>query len=152
MASSKPGYSDSIRADDGSIMQNLRRKNTLGQGLVEFVILLPILVLFIMIIFDLGRVAYLYSTIQNAAREGARYASIHHQTATSTEISAAARQLTTGLDPDLLTITTSYPTTEIVQVAVSYQFNTATPIIARVLGSSNNSFTLSGLATMRLEQ
>jgi Flp pilus assembly protein TadG len=130
----------------------LRKKTLHGQGLVEFAILLPILVLFIMLIFDLGRAAYLYSAIHNAAREGARYASIHHNTATSNEIAAAARVLTTGLDPDVLIISTSYPTTEIVQVTVSYQFTTATPIITRLLGSLDNTFTLSSRATMHLEQ
>lgn len=134
------------------MMRDLHKKNAFGQGLVEFVILLPILVLFIMIIFDLGRVAYVYSTIHNAAREGARYASIHHQTATTTEIADAAKQLTTGLDPALMSILTSYPSSEIVQITINYQFTTATPIITRLLGSTDNTITLSSRATMRLEQ
>lgn len=133
------------------MMHCSRKEKLTGQGLIEFVIVLPILLLFIMVIFDLGRVAYLYSTIHNAAREGARYASIHHQTATSNEIEAAARQLTTGLDPNLLNISTSYPSSEIVQVTASYQFTTATPIITRLLGSLDNTFMLTSRATMRLE-
>lgn len=129
-----------------------RKRSMSGQGLVEFVIILPILVLFVMLIFDLGRVAFIYSSLHNAAREGARYASVHHSTATSNEIAAAAKQLTAGLDPDTLVITTSYPTSEMVQVTVSYQFTTATPIITRLLGSLDNSFTLTSQASMRLEQ
>lgn len=152
MAPSEPGDSDQIYTDDGAVMQAFRKKNNSGQGLVEFVILLPILVLLIMVIFDLGRMAFLYSAVHNAAREGARYASIHHNSATSTEIAQAARQLTVGLDSNFLVISTSYPTSEIVQVTVSYQFNPATPIITRLLGSPNNTFTLTSRATMRLEQ
>jgi len=128
-----------------------RKKNTVGQGLVEFAIILPVLVLFVMIIFDLGRIAYYYSAIHNAAREGARYAAIHHSTATASDISAAARQLTAGLDNSLMTITSSYPTEDTVQVTITYQFGTATPIISILSGSANNTFTLTSQATMRLE-
>lgn len=132
--------------------RGLGKKYLAGQGLVEFVILLPILVLFIMIIFDLGRVAFVYSTIHNAAREGARYASVHHQNATTTEIADAAKQLTTGLDPSLISISASYPSSETVKVTINYPFTTATPVITRLLGYADNTITLSSQATMRLEQ
>jgi len=127
------------------------KKNSLGQGLVEFVILLPVLILFVMIIFDLGRMAYFYSAIHNSAREGARYAAIHHQNATSSDIATAARQLTTGLNVANLTISSSYPSAETIQVIVTYQFTAATPIISRLQGSANNTITLRSQATMRLE-
>lgn len=127
------------------------KKNTTGQGLVEFAIILPVLILFVMIIFDLGRMAYYYSAIHNAAREGARYAAIHHDTATASDIAAAARQLVSGLDPSLLSISSSYPTGETVQVTVAYQFGTATPIISMLRGSADNTFTLTSQATMQLE-
>jgi len=107
--------------------------------------------LFVMIIFDLGRMAYYYSAIHNAAREGARYAAIHHDTATASDIAAAARQLVSGLDPSLLSISSSYPTGETVQVTVAYQFGTATPIISMLRGSADNTFTLTSQATMQLE-
>lgn len=133
-------------------MPDNRKKFQAGQGLVEFVILLPILVIFIMVIFDLGRVAFVYSTIHNAAREGARYASIHHQSATTTDVANAAKQLTSGLDQSLMSISISYPSSDIVQVTINYPFTTATPIITRLLGYSDNTITLSSRATMRLEQ
>lgn len=123
-----------------------------GQGLVELALLLPILVLFIMIIFDLGRVAYYHSAVNNAAREGARYASIHYRTATSSDIYAAASRLTSGMDKDLLTITTSYPGSDIVKVTASYEFTAATPILAQLMGYASNSITLTSQATMNLEQ
>ncbi len=42
-----------------------------GQSLVEFAILLPVFLLIVVVIFDLGRAVYYYSVIFNAAREGA---------------------------------------------------------------------------------
>jgi hypothetical protein len=44
-----------------------------GQSLVEFALIIPIFLLLMVVIFDLGRAVYYYSAIHNAAREGARY-------------------------------------------------------------------------------
>ena len=46
-----------------------------GQELVEFLISLPLLILIAFGAVDLGRLFHAYITIQNAAREGARYGS-----------------------------------------------------------------------------
>ncbi len=46
-----------------------------GQGLVEFAIILPVLVLLIMGALDLGRLFQMYIVVTNAAREGAYYLS-----------------------------------------------------------------------------
>lgn len=45
-----------------------------GQGLVEFALILPILLLLLLGIFEFGRVIWAYITVQTAAREAARYA------------------------------------------------------------------------------
>ena len=45
-----------------------------GQSMVEFALILPLLVLFIIGIFDLGRAFFAYIAITNAAREGTRVA------------------------------------------------------------------------------
>lgn len=47
-----------------------------GQSLVEFALVLPILLLLMMGILDLGRFLFLYSQTMNGAREGARYGSV----------------------------------------------------------------------------
>jgi hypothetical protein len=52
------------------------RSNLPGQSLVEFALLLPVFVLAIVVIFDLGRAVYYYSAIYNAAREGVRYGAV----------------------------------------------------------------------------
>jgi Flp pilus assembly protein TadG len=55
-----------------------RRSNTTsknaGQSLVEFALILPLFVLIIIGVFDLGRAYFAYIAISNAAREGARVA------------------------------------------------------------------------------
>ncbi len=48
-----------------------------GQALVEFALVLPILLLLLVAIFDLGRAAFAYNTLTNAAREGARIAIVN---------------------------------------------------------------------------
>jgi Flp pilus assembly protein TadG len=45
-----------------------------GQSMVEFALILPLFVLFIIGIFDLGRAFFAYIAITNAAREGTRVA------------------------------------------------------------------------------
>jgi Flp pilus assembly protein TadG len=48
-----------------------------GQGLVEFALILPLFVLIVIGVFDLGRAFFASITITNAAREGARYGTLH---------------------------------------------------------------------------
>jgi Flp pilus assembly protein TadG len=48
-----------------------------GQSLVEFALVIPLLVLVIAGLFDLGRAFYSLITITNAAREGARYGTLN---------------------------------------------------------------------------
>jgi len=50
---------------------------TRGQGIVEFALLLPVLILILVGVFDLGRAFHALITITNAAREGARYGTMH---------------------------------------------------------------------------
>lgn len=59
-----------------------RRAAGQGQGLVEFALVLPIFVLVLVGLFDLGRAVFAYNTITNAAREGARLAIVNQDTAT----------------------------------------------------------------------
>ena len=47
-----------------------------GQGLVEFALVLPIILLLFVAIFDFGRAVYALNTVANAAREGARVAAV----------------------------------------------------------------------------
>lgn len=49
-------------------------KKASGQSLVEFALLLPLLLVLVMGLFEIGRAVFYYSAINNAAREGTRIA------------------------------------------------------------------------------
>ncbi len=55
----------------------LRRGRTRGQSLVEFAVVLPIFLLVVCGLFDLGRGVFVYTSLTNAAREGARLAIVN---------------------------------------------------------------------------
>ena len=48
-----------------------------GQGLTEFALVIPIFLLLVVALFDLGRAVFAYNTLTNAAREGARIAIVN---------------------------------------------------------------------------
>jgi hypothetical protein len=48
-----------------------------GQTLVEFGLLLPVLLMMLMGVFDIGRVVFANDMVSNAAREAARFAIVH---------------------------------------------------------------------------
>lgn len=56
-------------------------RNSRGQALAEFALALPILVLVIVAVFDVGRLVFTYNAITNAAREGARLAIVNQDVA-----------------------------------------------------------------------
>src|SRR5690348_2791560 len=53
-------------------MNTLLRRGSRGQTLVEFALILPIFILLLLGILDLGRAVFNSSTMNNAAREAAR--------------------------------------------------------------------------------
>jgi Flp pilus assembly protein TadG len=130
-----------------------------GQGLVEFAIVLPILMLMLLGILDLGRAVYASHTLGNAARQAARLA-ITDQTAGA--VQAAARDHAVGLD---VTVTVSYflPTPNvnpalngpcapverqcIAVVTVLTDYEAATPVIGGIVGP----LTLSATTEMPVE-
>lgn len=57
--------------------RQLRRPASRGQSLVEFALIIPIFLLLLISIFDLGRAVFAYNTLTNAAREGTRMAIVN---------------------------------------------------------------------------
>lgn len=99
-----------------------------GQSMVEFALIFPILILILLAIFDLGRGVFAYSTIDNAARLGARVAAVNQiQTSPagdcdqsrpienpanphwSIKTCAAASALSLGVQASAVTVTYSVP-------------------------------------------
>ena len=54
-----------------------RRRRSRGQGLVEFAVVLPIIVLGLFAILDLGRGVFTYNALAQAARQGSRTAMVN---------------------------------------------------------------------------
>jgi Flp pilus assembly protein TadG len=115
-----------------------------GQSLVEFALIVPLLLLIVFFLLDVGRAVYYYSVIYNAAREGARYGIIHP--ADTSGIQAAARELAVGLNAADLTITVTHPSSTTIQVNVLYRFRIITPLVELFLG--RNQINLSSTAVM----
>ncbi len=53
------------------------QRNTHGQGLVEFALLLPLLLLLLLGIIEFGIAVFAYNTTANVGREVARYGVVH---------------------------------------------------------------------------
>ncbi len=60
-----------------SMLFRRRTRTGRGQALVEFALVLPIFILVLVAVFDLGRAVFAYNTLTNAAREGARMAIVN---------------------------------------------------------------------------
>jgi Flp pilus assembly protein TadG len=52
-----------------------------GQALVEFALILPIALIVLLAVFDVGRAVFMYNGLTNAVREGARLAIVNQDTA-----------------------------------------------------------------------
>ena len=81
-----------------------RRQRRRGQALVEFALVLPIFLMMMMAVFDLGRMIYMYNGVAEAARELSRVTSVHPGTPGalgSTAETAAVLAAQKGLIPNL---------------------------------------------------
>lgn len=116
-----------------------------GDGLVEFALILPVLMLILMSVIDFGRAIYAYNVVANCAREGARYG-VTAPTDTAGIINVA-KSAGVGLDPAQMTVDVTNPTSDSVRVSVSYNFQVVTPLIAQVL-AGGGSLVLTSVATM----
>lgn len=107
-------------------------KRQRGDGLVEFALVLPVLLLLIFGILDGGRAVYAYHVVANSAREGARYASV--ATRTADEVRSKVLTYAVALDPSHLSVVLTYPTETTVRVEVQYDFDLVTPVVAQAMG------------------
>jgi Flp pilus assembly protein TadG len=108
-------------------------------------IILPVLLLIVVAIIDLGRAVYAYHVVANCAREGARSSQVWPRP-DDTWISYKATATAVGLDPADIVVSVSHPTGATVQVVVSYTFHLITPLVAQVLG--RGTLLLRGTSTM----
>ena len=76
-------------------------RGTRGQALVETALVLPILLLVIVALFDLGRATFAYNTLTNAAREGARMAIVNQDKPTIITWAKGQTQIVELNDPSV---------------------------------------------------
>jgi Flp pilus assembly protein TadG len=117
-----------------------------GQTVVEVALILPIFVLLLVGIFDLGRAVYASSTINNAAREAGRLA-IVDQTLVQIQAEAIKQSVALGLTASDVSVDYREAKTPnrssscatviigcIADVRVTYTFTAATPLIDLLVG------------------
>jgi Flp pilus assembly protein TadG len=120
-------------------MKKYIRSRSHGQTLVEFALLLPVFLLFVIIVFDLGRAVYYYSALHNAAREGARYGIIYPDDVPGMKNTAVNYAI--GLGLAVTDVSAGLGTPEVidgfpnptVKVTVVFCFTPATPLVERFL-------------------
>lgn len=127
----------------------MKRHDNKGQSTVEFVLLLPVLLLILMAIIEFGFMFNAYLSITHASREGARLGSIG---GTDSEIVAEVKSNLPTLIPENIAVTITPAATrqhgQDVSVSVSYSYPAMMPLINAVIGDSVN---LNAETAMRVE-
>ncbi len=145
-----------------------------GQTLAEFALVLPVLLLLIFGIIEFGRIVYIYNTLSDAARQGARVAAVNQRLSgsgskcdpldrVSWTIVACIQQTAVSLP---LTYSANSPNSNIkivpigtscaqrvlnppciYKVTVTYPYQPITPIISEIVGT----ITMSSTSQMPVE-
>ncbi len=133
-------------------MRDAGSDRTRGQALVEFAVVVPVFVLLMLGIFDLGRAVYAFHTLNNAARDGARHAIVDQFESHIKDV-AAGRAVGVGASTDDVYVDFRSPATPdlanscdsavgqqavvgcIAVVRVSHDYAAATPLIGNLVGT-----------------
>jgi Flp pilus assembly protein TadG len=131
------------------------RAGSRGQTLSEFALVVPLVLLIFMGLFDLGRAVYAYTTISNAAREGARILIVDQSQAAgvyAAQTEAAGSAFALGITPASVSVTFRSPDLStscnartigcIAEVLVPYSYTAITPIIGQLIGPISMSSTV----------
>jgi Flp pilus assembly protein TadG len=112
-------------------------KSEKGQSMVEMALLLPILLLLVSGIFDMGRLMYTYMNLQLATQETVRQGGLG---ADDSEMTSFAKDYVHVQDPSQLVVTitpddTARDSGEYVTVKLQYPMEFITPIISNFIPS-----------------
>ena len=129
----------------------MRRKRSRGQGLVEFALALPLLLLVLLIALDGGRLFYGYISLHNATRIAANYAAIHPDdwpagtaSGNPAEYDAQVTRDTANLDCDPNIFSPTFTPAakphgagsgHVATVSLTCVFHPLTPIISGIIGN-----------------
>ena len=143
------------------------REGDRGQALVEMALMLPVLVLLLVGVFDLGRAVWLSNSLATAVREGTRYGVVHGALSASpagpgsatytapdvdTAITSSVQRYAIGV-PGLV-VHATWPDGDAnrgsrVVVSASFAF---TPVLAQALLGSALRVTIQSSSTLVIEQ
>jgi Flp pilus assembly protein TadG len=125
-----------------------RRDRQRGQALVEFALVIPIFLLVIFGLVDLGRAVFVNNTIAEAARDGARYGSVQarsYNDASRATVEDWVLDRLAGEVPNPTVTVTCIPQTtalgctgngdDFVIVTVETDLDMITPIIGQIVGT-----------------
>src|SRR5690606_7082179 len=127
-----------------------------GQALVEFALVVPLVLVLLIALFELGRLWHTYQVLTDAAREGARTAALADPTITPDTVRARieAALSRAALRPEQWTINVrgfDGPTGSAATVELRYVFEPAFPGPRFGLAANRRSVTLSTRSVMRNE-
>ena len=121
----------------------IHKRGGRGQALVEFALVLPVLILVLIAVFDIGRLVFAYNDITNAARQGVRVA-IVDQTTNLAQTKTIEQATSLGLKPGDVTVTYLKPDLSgacsplvlgcVADIKVDYAWQAITPIIGGLIG------------------
>ena len=120
-----------------------------GQAMVEFALVLPLLLALLCAIIDFGWLYYNQITLNNAAREGARYAVIHYDPAEAWKDAAESRMLNGMVGVSSAVAIVSDPVEQQITATVTANPRILTGFTSTILGKQ--SMELHAQCTMRLE-
>lgn len=134
------------------------RRSEGGQAVVEFALTLPVLLLLLIGLVDMGRGFQAYASLGNAVREAAREAAVHGAdatvkwgpTANDANVVAAVRKRISGVRTQDVAVTSQWPSGnaagEEVVVGATYAFR---PIALALLGGWSVTMSASTRAMIR---
>jgi Flp pilus assembly protein TadG len=107
-----------------------------GQSLVEMALILPIFLVCVLGMIDLGRAVYAHTILSNAVRDGCRTAIV--STKTSSEVILAVRESAAGVNIPAGNVTISGSRTpgSTVTVSAFVVFSPITPLVRAITGSA----------------
>ncbi|MCF0112288.1 MAG: pilus assembly protein [Erysipelotrichaceae bacterium] len=130
-------------------MRRKFKKNERGQAMVEMALVLPIFLCLVCGIIDFGWLFYNQISLNNAAREGARYAVVHYEPGTDWKENALLTMESSMVGVDNAVAVVSDPSWQQIKAEVSADVHILTGLLQTFLGK--DTITLEASCVMRLE-
>lgn len=130
------------------LIKKLRRSEK-GQAMVEMALILPVLILIIGGIVDFGWLFYNKLALNNAAREGARYAAIHYHLSTDWNAQAVQLMQNVYVGTNFSQAIVYDAASSQIQAQISANVPVLTGITSTILG--RDTIEMTGTCIMRLE-